>query len=111
MKINQFFLISNFIENKNIINYNPVSILIIVDCFIKILKLGNYKKINIKLYQYLVKKLIYLLCKIRYDIVFTMSQFNKHNLNPRTCYIKITKNIVKYLKEIMYLRLIYRLYY
>ena len=33
---------------------------------------NNYNETNIKVYQYIIEKLIYLLCSIRSNIVFIM---------------------------------------
>ena len=78
------------------------------DSFIKILKEDNYKKTDIKAYQQQIGKLIYLSCKTRLDITFTMRKLSKYNPNSRVGYLRIAKRIIHNLKGIMYLRLIYR---
>lgn len=51
-------------------NYNLDSILIKIGYFIKILKPNTYKKPDIKLYQYLIQKLIYLVYNTSSNIIF-----------------------------------------
>lgn len=47
----------------------------------KIYNNSNYKKTNIKKYQYLIVKLIYLLYKIRPNIFCIVKQLNEKNIN------------------------------
>lgn len=46
---------------------------------INMLDINAYKEKNLYTYQQLIGKLIYLICKIRPDIAFAISQLNKHN--------------------------------
>lgn len=55
-------------------SYNSINILMKEDCFIEMSKLGNYDKSNLKSYQQLIGKLIYLLCRTKTDIAFAVSQ-------------------------------------
>lgn len=87
---------------------NFVNILIKVSYFIKVLEFNNYNKANLKFYQYLIRKLIYLLSGIRSKIAFAVSQLSKYNADPKISYIKLAKKIVWYLKSIIHLELVYR---
>ena len=51
---------------------------------------------------------MYLTFGTRSDIAFTISQLNKHNVDPRKGYLQASKRKVWYLKGIMNLGLIYR---
>lgn len=51
---------------------------------------------------------MYLLCSIRPNIAFTIDQLNKHNSDPKIGYIRVVKKVVRYLKDIMYLELVYK---
>lgn len=48
-------------------------------CFIDMQELGDYKKAEIKPYQQLIDKLIYLLCGTKPNIFFIIRQLNKYN--------------------------------
>lgn len=71
-------------------------------------KFGDYEKGDIKLYQYLIGKFIYLLFGTRSNISFTVGQLNKYNSDPGIGYIKAAKKVVRYLKGIMHIKLVYR---
>lgn len=84
-----------------------VSILIITGYFIEISESDNYEKVVIKLYQHLIRKLIYLSFGIRFNIVFAIGQLSNYNSNLRTSYMKAAKKVVRYLKIIIYIELVY----
>lgn len=90
-------------------DYNLVIILIKVGCFIEISELGNHEEIYIKLYQYLINKLMYLSFGTRPDIAFTVSQLSKCNLKLRVDHMKDVKKVVMYLKKIIHIELVYEL--
>ncbi len=75
--------------------------------FIKILDPKNYEKTNFHTYQRLIRKLIYLSCSIKPDILFIIEQFNKHNANPRKKHLWATKRVVRHLKRTIKMRLIF----
>lgn len=108
LKIDQTSFIQNFIESKNETNYNSVNIPIKPGCFIEISKLHNYKKVDIKLYQYLIGKLMYLSYGTKPNIVFAIGELSKHNSDPRVGYMKVAKKVVRYLKRTIHIRLVYR---
>lgn len=61
------------------------------DSFIDIQKEGNYKKTNLKTYQQLFSKLIYLSYDTRPNIVFAVKQLNKYNSDLRIGHFKVAK--------------------
>lgn len=107
MKINQSAFIQDLLKSENMTDCNSVTILIKAGCFIKISKHDDYKEVEIKPYQQLIGKLMYLLCGTRPDITFGIGQFNKYNLDLRIGHMKAAKKMIRYLKGTMYLGLIY----
>ncbi len=87
---------------------NSVHIPMKADYFIEMSESGNYDKTDLKGYQRLIRKLMYLSCGTRPDIAFIVGQLSKHNADPRIGYIKAAKKVVRYLKGTMHLRLVYR---
>ena len=88
-------------------NCNFVNIPMKVGYFIDMQKPKDYKKAEIKLYQQLIDKLIYLLCGIKPDIFFAVRQLSKHNTDPQIGYLKLAKKVEHYLKNTIHLGLIY----
>lgn len=88
-------------------NYNLVSTSMKAENFIKMQYKGDYKKADIKVYQYLIGKLIYLSCRIQSNVLFVIGQWNKPNPDSKIRHLKTAKQVVFYLKGIMYLRIIY----
>lgn len=76
---------------------NAIAILMTEGCFIKMQKVTDYKKVEIKTYKQVIEKFIYLSFTIRLDILFAVSQLSKYNVNPRVGYIKVAKKFVCYL--------------
>lgn len=71
-------------------------------------KYNNYKKAEIKPYQQLIKKLIYLLHHIKPDIAFAIKQLDKYNSDFKISHIKVAKKIVYYLKSNIHLKITYK---
>lgn len=107
LKIDQSAFIQNFFKSENIIYCN---ILIKTRYFIEILKYNGYEKAEIKSYQRLIKKLMYLLYRIKPYIFFAVAQFIKlkHNLDLKTGYMRAAKKVICYLKGIIHLGFVYR---
>lgn len=84
-------------------DYNLVKILMKVDNFIDIQKTNNYKKTNLKTYQQLIEKLIYLLYRIRLNIAFVVDQFNRQNTDSYNDHFKVKKTIVCHFKDMIQL--------
>lgn len=86
MKIYQSAFTQDLIIEKEFNNYNVNIILIKVGSSIKILDPKDYNEADLYMYQRLVRKLIYLLCGIRPDILFVVGQLNKYNVDLRKRY-------------------------
>ena len=65
----------------------------------------DYKEANLKTYQRLIRKLMYLSCVTRPDIAFAVGQLSKRNGDPRLGHLKAAKRVLRYLKEMMHLRI------
>lgn len=74
---------------------------------IKMIKLNNYKDIEIKPYQHLIGKLMYLACGTRPDIAFIVGLLSRHNADSRKDHLQAAKRVVQYLKRTMQLGLVY----
>lgn len=49
------------------------------DLFIKMTKTNDFKNVNLVVYKQFIKKLIYLICKIKPNIAFAVCRLSKHN--------------------------------
>lgn len=83
MKISQSAFIQDFVIEKRLIEYNTNMILMKTDSTIEMTKLKNYKKANLYIYQWLIGKLMYLVCGMKPNISFVIRQLSRYNANPR----------------------------
>lgn len=107
LKINQSAFIKNLLEEKDLARNNSVNIPMKVGNVIQMNNIDNYKETNIKIYQRLVGKLMYLLFSTRPNISFEIGQLSKRNTDPRISHLRVTKGVVRYLKGIIHLGIIY----
>lgn len=71
---------------------------------------NDYRKVEIKTYQRLIRKLNYLSYITKLGIAFVVSQLSKYNVGSQVKYTKATKKMMYYLKNTIYLGLIYSFY-
>lgn len=69
------------LREENLTNCNTFTTPIKVGLAIKINKPNNYNKANLKEYQLLIGKPIYLAYGIRLDIAFIVGKLSKHNVD------------------------------
>lgn len=86
---------------------NSVNIPMKAGCFIEMQEARDYEEAEIKPYQRLIRKLIYLSCGTGPDIAFVIGQLSKHNADPRVGHMKAAKNVSRYLKGTVHSGLIY----
>lgn len=91
IKIDELAFIHNLVKDKSMRDCNPVSTPMKADNFIKMQRKDNYKKINLKIYQWLIGKLMYLSCDTRSDISFVVELLSKQNADPRMGHPKVIK--------------------
>lgn len=107
MKIHQSAFIWELIIKKKLTNYNANVIPIKVGLFIKITDPKNYKKVNFYTYQKLIRKLMYFSYNTKANIVFVIKPLSRHNTDLKKSYLQVTKRIVRNLKGIMNIDLIF----
>lgn len=108
IKIDQLAFIRDLIIEKRLTKCNANIILIKAGLSIEIFEPGNYNKTNFHIYQQLIKKLIYLVCRIKLEIVFIVRQLSMYNVDLKKKHLRVAKRIVRYLKRIMQMGLIFR---
>lgn len=67
----------------------------------------NYEEADLKSYQRLIWKLMYILCGTRPGIAFVVSQLSSHKADSRAGHIRAAKRVVQYLKGLMHIGLVY----
>lgn len=60
------------LKEKNFINCHSVNIFMKIESSIEINNVKDYKKTDIKVYHHIIKKLMYLLFGIKFDIAFAI---------------------------------------
>lgn len=75
---------------------------------IEMLDSKDYKKTELYEYQWLIGKLIYLVCRTRPDITFAVRQLSKYNANLRKSHFQTAKRVVQYLKSTIKMGLMFR---
>lgn len=68
----------------------------------------DYEEVDLKGYQQLVGKLMYLSCSTRPNITFVVDWPSRQNADPRMGYLKTTKKVLWYLKGTMHPKLTYK---
>lgn len=81
--INQTAFVKDFIEEEKMRDCNSVNILIITGNFIDMHKADDYEEVDLKVYQQIIGKLMYLLYGIRLDIAFVVGQLSRQNEYPQ----------------------------
>lgn len=107
LKIDQSAFIHDLAEEEGIRDCNPVNTPMKTGNFIEMQGKDDYEEVDLKVYQRLIGKLMYLSCGIRLDILFVVGQLNKRNADPRVGHLKAAKRVVRYLKGTMHLGLMY----
>lgn len=70
---------------------------------------GDNVRVDLILYQRLIRKLMYLKCRTRPDIAFVIGQLSQYNSDPRAGYFCIAKQVLYYNLPINYKVLVSRL--
>lgn len=87
-------------------SYHPTIFLIKASSIILIKQKGDDAQVDLKLYQQLVGKLIYLVYKTWSNIAFIIKQLSKYNSDSQVKHFYIAKQVLQYLKYIIRLRIV-----
>lgn len=87
IKIYQSVFVRDLVIERIFTDCNINIISIKASSCIKMTDLEHYKNVNFHIYQRLIRKLIYLSCSIRPDIIFVVEQLNRYNANLRKDYL------------------------
>lgn len=94
LKVNQLAFICELLEEENSTGCNSVHILIKTGSIIKMNNVDDYYETDLKAYQRLIEKSMYLPYSTRLDIVFAVGQFSRRNADSRVAYLKIAKRVI-----------------
>ncbi len=83
LKIDQSSFIRDLVIEESLTNRNSNTIPMKAGSAIEMIEHNDYKDIEIKQYQHLIGKLIYLACGTRPDIAFIVGLLSRYNTNPR----------------------------
>lgn len=108
IRVSQLAYIRDLLEEENLTNCNAPIILMKAGSFIKINEPDDYDKADLGDYQRLIGKLMYLAYKTRPNIAFIVGRLSKHNADPRKSHLRAAKRVVRYLKDTIHLKLVYR---
>lgn len=101
MKIDQSAFIRDLVIEEKLTECNANIIPMKIGLAIEIIEPNNYEKTDLREYQRLISKLIYLACGMRPNIPFVIGQLSKHNADPRRKHPRATKRVIRYLKGTM----------
>ena len=107
MKINQSAFIRDLVIKESLTNCNVNIIPMKAGLAINMPDADDYKETELLKYQRLIGKLMYLVCGTRPNIAFAVRQLGKHNADPKKGHLKAVKRVVRYLKGIMQMGLIF----
>lgn len=105
LEIDQFTLIHNLIKSPGMRDWISVNKPMKTDNFIEIENRDDYEDVDLKTYQWLIGKLMYISYDTWLDTAFVVKQLNKPNIDPKVRYLKTAKKVIRYLKGILHLEL------
>ncbi len=92
LKIDQFSFIRNLVIEESLTNCNSNIIPMKAGSAIEMIEHDDYEDTEIKPYQHLIGKLMYLACGTRLDIAFIVSLLSRHNADPRKSHLRAAKS-------------------
>ena len=87
LKIDQSSFIRDLVIEKNLTNCNSNIIPMKAGSAIEMIEHDDYEDTEIKPYQHLIGKLMYLACGTRPDIAFIVGLLSRHNTDPRKSHL------------------------
>ncbi len=94
MKINQSAFIRDLVIEERLTECNANVIPMKTGSTIEMSEPEDYREVDLRTYQRLIGKLIYLACGTRPDIAFVVGQLSRHNANPRKGHLRAAKRVV-----------------
>lgn len=107
LKIDQLAFIQDLVIEERLTKCNANVMPIKAGSSIEMSDLEDYEEANLRTYQRLIGKLMYLVCRTRPDIAFVVGQLSKHKADPRNGPLQAAKQVVQYLKRTMEMGLIF----
>lgn len=107
MKISQSVFIQDLVIEEGLTECNANVIPMKAGSTIEMTEPEDYEKADLRIYQRLIGKLMYLACGKRPNISFVVGQLSRHNVNPRKGYLGAAKRVVQYLRGTMEMGLMY----
>ena len=98
LKIDQSAFVRDLVIEEGLTNCNSNVIPMKAGSAIEMNEHDDYEETEIKSYQHLIGKLMYLACGTRPDIAFVVGLLSRHNANPRKGHLRAAKRVVRYLK-------------
>lgn len=94
MKIVESAYIRDLLEEEDLSDCKSVNIPMKAGSTIDMAEPDDYEEADLKSYQRLIGKLMYLSCATRPDIAFVITQLSRHHADPRAGYMHAAKRVV-----------------
>lgn len=107
MKIDQSAFIRDLVIEEGLTECNANVIPMKAGSVIEMTEPEDYKEADLRTYQRLIGKLMYLACGTRPDIAFVTGQLSRHNADPRKGHLRAAKRVVRYLCGTMEMGLVF----
>ena len=107
IKIDQSAFIRDLVIEEGLTNCNANVIPMKVGSAIEINDSEDYEETELREYQHLISKLMYLAYGTRSDITFMVGQLSRYNADPRKGHLRVAKKVVRYLKSTIQIGLVF----
>ncbi len=107
MKIDHSVFIRDFVIEGGLTECNANVIHMKAGSAIEMTEPEDYEETDLHMYKRLVGKLMNLASETRPDIAFVVGQLSKHNVDPKKDHLQAAKRVVRYLRRIMKMGLIF----
>lgn len=107
MKIDQSAFIRDLVIEEGLTECNANVISMKAGSAIEMTEPEDYEEADLRTYQRLIGKLMYLACGTRPDIAFVTGQLSRHNADPRKGHLRAAKRVVRYLRGTMEMGLVF----
>ena len=107
LKIDQSAFIRDLVIKEGLTDCNANVIPMKAGSAIEMNDSDDYEETELREYQRLIGKLIYLACGTRPDIAFVVGQLSRHNTDPRKGHLRAAKRVIRYLKGTIQMGLVF----